>query len=298
MSSFILVIFKRKPVFFLVFQALFTTVMDWVTLCFWTSDIAVSFMPLGKTPWRVPFLTEGCPRQLIAWKKVKVIHEPPTWAKWKKIVQVEAFCSFVFLFSCSFQPVLAGIQQATLRSAKGLVTSVCCFDLLPYEVWILQKWRIGYGYACHCRLRLSNGSSKRWFPSSVHLLFRGVETATSGEACSTSGGVLGCPRKLVYGWKAARPTQFVLSSSKFLGHLSAWHFEGTPFTVAPWALHVVRPNTSLLGLWWILLWWYLTPGKDFSREDCWRCHRNVKETKDTLRRPTWWLRQNTTTIQL
>ena len=30
-------------------QVLFTTVMDWVTLCFWTSDIAVSFVPLGPT---------------------------------------------------------------------------------------------------------------------------------------------------------------------------------------------------------------------------------------------------------
>ena len=88
----------------------------------------------------IAFLSEGC-----TW----IQHEPSG----KNIHRgVLLFCVF---FSCSFQPVLAGKQQASLRIAKGPLTSMCCFDLL-YEVWILQKWRIGYGYACHCRLRLSN----------------------------------------------------------------------------------------------------------------------------------------------
>ncbi len=41
-----------------------------------------------------------------------------------------------------------------------------------------------------------------------------------------------------------------------------WHSLDITFPVTLWALHGVRSNTSLLGLWWILLWWYLTRGKD------------------------------------
>lgn len=145
-ESFILVIFK-KP---MIFGGRCCSRLSWIG---WPYAFGPQTLPSHLCHSVPPCMTvwRQNPRQfhsIFKWR----LYMDSTWAKWKKHPP-RRFVILCF-FSCSFQPVLAGKQQASLRIAKGPLTSMCCFDLL-YEVWILQKWRIGYGYACHCRLRLS-----------------------------------------------------------------------------------------------------------------------------------------------